>query len=335
MLIKNSRILKRYFSFTLLIGEIQLHKERNLELKLERLLSIIFKLLHNEILSASSLADEFQVSSRTIYRDIEAICAAGIPVVSYQGTNGGFGIMKGYKFDKSLIGSHDVLNLITVLSSLSSVFEDKEVEHTIDRLKSLDTNGSSRTLYVDLESLRTEPNSLIQLRRAIHEKKVVRFDYVSNKNEFTSRELELSHLHYKFRNWYVYGYCRERQDYREFRVSRIMNLTLTQEEFLQSHRVKDEPSYSDSNLEGFADVVIWVNPNSLVKVLDQFQNASKVINSDGSMTFTISVYQPLHAEWLTSILLSFGSGAKIIKPAQLQSKLIAEAEKILKVYKHV
>lgn len=140
-------------------------------MKLERLLSIIFKLLHNEILSASSLADEFQVSTRTIYRDIEAICAAGIPVVSYQGANGGFEIMRGYKFDKSLIGSHDVLNLITVLSSLSSVFEDKEVEHTIDRLKSLDTSESSRTLYVNLESLRTEPNSLIRLRKAIQEKR--------------------------------------------------------------------------------------------------------------------------------------------------------------------
>ncbi|MFT3654567.1 hypothetical protein DALLNEIH_00987 [Bacillus sp. B01(2024)] len=303
-------------------------------MKLERLLSIIFKLLHNEILSASSLADEFQVSSRTIYRDIEAICAAGIPIVSYQGANGGFGIMKGYKFDKSLIGSHDVLNLITVLSSLSSLFEDREVEHTIDRLKSLDTSGN-RTLYVELESLRTEPNSLRHLRKAIHEKKVVRFDYVSNKNEFTSREAEPIHLHYKFRNWYVYGYCRERQDVREFKVSRMMNITLTQEEFMHSHKVKDDSSYSDSNAEGFEDVVIWVDHNSLAKALDQFQNASKVMNSDGSMTFTISVYQPLHAGWLISILLSFGSGAKMIKPVQLQSKLIAEAKKIMKVYQDV
>ncbi|PAD65475.1 transcriptional regulator [Bacillus siamensis] len=304
-------------------------------MKLERLLSIIFKLLHNEILSASSLADEFQVSSRTIYRDIEAICAAGIPIVSYQGANGGFGMMKGYKFDKSLIGSHDVLNLITVLSSLSSLFEDKEVEHTIDRLKPLDTSGNNRTLYVELESLRTEPNSLRQLRKAIQEKKVVRFDYVSNKNEFTSREAEPIHLHYKFRNWYVYGYCRERQDVREFKVSRMMNITLTQEEFMHSHKVKDDSSYSDSNAEGLEDVVIWVDPNSLAKALDQFQNASKVMNSDGSMTFTISVYQPLHAGWLISILLSFGSGAKMIKPVQLQSKLIAEAKKIMKVYQDV
>ncbi|HDR7689685.1 TPA: YafY family transcriptional regulator [Bacillus toyonensis] len=304
-------------------------------MKLERLLSIIFKLLNNEILSASSLADEFQVSPRTIYRDIEAICASGIPVVSYQGTNGGFGIIKGYKFDKSLMGSYDILNLITVLSSLSSIFKDKEIEHTIDRLKLLDTNSNNKSLLVDLESHRTEPNSLMNLRKAIHKKKVIHFNYVSNKNEFTSREVEPIHLHYKFRNWYIYGYCRERQNYREFRVSRMMNVTLSQEKFLQSHEIKEEAFYSNRNLVGFEDVVIWGSPNSLAEVLDKFQNSSKTINDDGSMTITISVYQPLQAGWLKSILLSFGSGARIVKPIELQSILIDEAKKIIKVYEDI
>lgn len=304
-------------------------------MKLERLISIIFKLLNNGVLSASSLADEFQVSPRTIYRDIEVICAAGIPVVSYQGTNGGFGIIKGYKFDKSLMGSYDILNLITVLSSLSNVFKDKEIEHTIDRLKSLDTSSNFKYLSVDLESHRTEPNSLMNLRKAIHEKKVIHFNYISNKNEFTSREVEPIHLHYKFRNWYMYGYCRERQNYREFRISRMMGVTLTQEGFLQNHEIKDEIFYSKRNLVGFEDVVIWVSPNSLAEALDQFQNSSKTINDDGSMTITISVYQPLQAGWLKSILLSFGSGAKIVKPMELQSILIDEAQKIIKVYEDI
>lgn len=175
-------------------------------MKIERLISIIFKLLNNEILSASSLADEFQVSSRTIYRDIETICAAGIPVVSYQGTNGGFGIIQGYKFDKSLMGSFDILNLITVLNSLSSIFEDKKVEYTIERLKSLDVNGDN-VLMIDLENNRTEPNSLMDLRKAIHIRRVIRFDYVNNKSEFTSRKIEPLRLHYKFRNWYLYGFA--------------------------------------------------------------------------------------------------------------------------------
>ncbi|KPN95212.1 YafY family protein [Lysinibacillus sp. ZYM-1] len=303
-------------------------------MKLERLISIIFKLLNNEVLSASSLANEFQVSSRTIYRDIDAICAAGIPVVSYQGTNGGFGIIEGYKFDKSLMGPYDILNLITVLDSLSSVFEDKDVEHTLERLKMLDTSGRS-TLLVDLECHRIEPNSLMDLRLAIRENRVIRFNYVSNKNEFTYREIEPIHLHYKFRNWYLYGYCRERHSYREFKVTRMMRLTLSQEKYVQTHEMKGDSSYSDYNQEGGEEVVIWVKPNSLAEALDHFQNCSKVINNDGSMTITLSVYQPLNAGWLKKILLSLGSGAKIIKPMQLQSILIDEAKKLIKIYKDV
>lgn len=303
-------------------------------MKIERLISIIFKLLNNEILSASSLADEFQVSSRTIYRDIETICAAGIPAVSYQGTNGGFGIIQGYKFDKSLMGSFDILNLITVLNSLSSIFEDKKVEHTIERLKSLDVNGDN-VLMIDLENNRTEPNSLMDLRKAIHIRRVIRFDYVNNKSEFTSRKIEPLRLHYKFRNWYLYGYCRERKNNREFRISRMININLTQEKFIKNHEIIDESSHLDDSLEGFEEVIIWVKPNSLAEALDQFQNYPKELNSDGSMTFTISVYRPLQAGWLKSILLSFGSGAKIIKPVELQSILIEEVKKIIKVYKDV
>ncbi|WP_188455752.1 helix-turn-helix transcriptional regulator [Virgibacillus oceani] len=301
-------------------------------MKLERLLSIIIKLLNNEVLSASRLAEEFQVSSRTIYRDIEAICAAGIPVVSYQGTNGGFGIIEGYKFDKSLMDSYDISNLLTVLGSLSSIFEDHEIEHTTDKLKLLDTSGGNKSLLIDLKSHGKEPNSLTGLRKAIREKEVVRFDYVSNKNEFTSREIEPVQLLYKFRNWYLYGYCRERRNYREFRVSRMMHITPTQETFLQNHEIKHDSTYSYPDLEMFEDVVIWVGPDSLVKGLDYFQNASKIMNNDGSMTFTLSVYQPLHANWLISILLGFGSGVKIIEPVEMQLILKNEARKIIEIY---
>ncbi len=304
-------------------------------MKLERLLSIIFKLLNHEIVSASSLANEFQVSSRTIYRDIEAICAAGIPVVSFQGTNGGFGIIEGYKFDKSLMDPNDILNLISVLSSLSSIFEDKDVEHTLERLKMLDIGDKKSAFMIDLESYRTEPSSLMNLRQAIYERKVIYFNYVNNKNEFTSREVEPIHLHYKYCNWYLYGYCRERKSHREFKVSRMMGITLSQEKYLQMHEYKSDSSYSRGHQERVQEVVIWVSPYSLAEALDQFQNSSKVMNSDGSMTFTFSVYQPLHAGWLKSILLSFGSEAKIIKPVELQSILVEEAKKLINIYKDV
>ncbi|MFD2629728.1 helix-turn-helix transcriptional regulator [Oceanobacillus kapialis] len=304
-------------------------------MKLERLLSIIFKLLHNEMLSASSLANEFEVSTRTIYRDIEAICAAGIPVVSYQGTNGGFGIIKGYKIDKSLMGPPDIRNVVTVLNSLVTIFKDREMEHTIDRLSLLDRSDNKNALSVDLESYQTEPNSLKDLRKATNEKLVIHFEYVSNKNVVTSREIEPIQLQYKYRNWYLYAFCRERHDYREFRVSRMMRLTVTQETFQQHHDIKHNHFNSGNHVEGFEEVIIWVHPNSLAAVLDQFQNSTKLMNDDGSMRVSLSVYEPLHAGWLRSILLSFGAGVKIMKPVELQSVLTNEARKIIKLYEDV
>jgi predicted DNA-binding transcriptional regulator YafY len=88
-------------------------------MKMERLISMIYMLLNNEVVSASSLAEKYDVSQRTIYRDIDVICAAGIPVVSYQGVNGGYGIIETYKMDKSLLGSYDIGSLITILHSVS------------------------------------------------------------------------------------------------------------------------------------------------------------------------------------------------------------------------
>lgn len=188
---------------------------------------------------------------------------------------------------------------------------------------------------IDLESYRTEPSSLMNLRQAIYERKVIYFNYVNNKNEFTSREVEPIHLHYKYCNWYLYGYCRGRTSHREFKVSRMMGITLSQEKYLQMHEYKSDSSYSRGHQERVQEVVIWVSPYSLAEALDQFQNSSKVMNSDGSMTFTFSVYQPLHAGWLKSILLSFGSEAKIIKPVELQSILVEEAKKLINIYKDV
>lgn len=121
-------------------------------MKLERLISMIYMLLNHEILSASALAEKYNVSQRTIYRDIETICAAGIPVVSYQGVNGGYGIMEEYKMDKSLLGSYDVNSLVTLLRSMSTVFEDEKAEETIHKLQTVHQEAKKPSMSLDIGS---------------------------------------------------------------------------------------------------------------------------------------------------------------------------------------
>ncbi|MWV42693.1 WYL domain-containing protein [Paenibacillus sp. HJL G12] len=305
-------------------------------MKLERLISMIYKLLNHEVVSASTLAEEFQVSPRTIYRDIDVICAAGFPVISYQGNKGGFGMMDGYKMDKSLLGSYDVATLITVLSSLSSVFEDERAQGTIERLQTVGTEHQASSLAVDLETRRTDPDVLPHLRTAIMERNIVRFDYVNAKNERTTRAMEPVKLHFKYGNWYIYGYCRTRRDYREFRLTRMMNVLLTPDTFQPHHEFTREVGFSNSTWQDeVEEVVIRVGPQALAEALDQFHQVDKQFHADGSMTMRIPVDRPLQASWLRSILLSFGSGAEVLEPPALRDILKEQLQNTLKLYEVV
>lgn len=305
-------------------------------MKLERLIAMIYKLLNHEVLSASMLAEEFQVSQRTIYRDIDVLCAAGLPIVSYQGSQGGYGIIDGYKMDKSLLGSYDVDSLITVLSSLSTIFKDERAQGTIERLQTINSDPQTSHLAVDFETYRTEPDALANLRTGITNRYVVCFDYINANNARTSREIEPMWLHFKYRTWYVYGFCRIRQDYREFRLSRMMNVMLTDQLFQPHPNIAKERNFSDEEWNNqLNDVVIRVASQALAEALDQFHHADKQFQADGSMIMTIPVYQPLEARWLWSILLSFGDGAEVLEPIALRTILIKQLQNTLQLYKEV
>ncbi|SFE81503.1 Predicted DNA-binding transcriptional regulator YafY, contains an HTH and WYL domains [Paenibacillus catalpae] len=302
-------------------------------MKLERLISIIYKLLNNDVLPASALAEEFQVSQRTIYRDIDVICAAGFPVVSYQGNKGGFGMMDGFKMDKSLLGSYDVHSLITVLKGLSSVFEDERAQGTIERLQTIGAEQQTSSLAVDFETRRMDPEVLPLIRTAISERKVIRFDYINGKNERTTREMEPIRLLFKYGNWYMYGYCRTRCDYREFRLSRMVELSQTEHIFELHQEVPIEAAVSyGSGQDQVENVVLRVAPEALAEAMDQFGRVEKTFHADGSMTMRIPVYKPLEASWLWAILLGFGSGAEVLEPRGLRSIMKEQLQEALKLY---
>lgn len=241
--------------------------------------------------------------------------------------------MEGYKMDKSLLGSYDVASLIAVLGSLASVFEDGRAQGTIERLQTIETGHQTSSLAVDLETRRTDPDALPHLRTAIAGRNVVRFDYINVKNERTTRDMEPVRLHFKYSNWYIYGYCRTRQDYREFRLSRMMNLLLTEDIFQPHHEMpKDADSLNGVSQDGIEEVVFRVGPEALAEAMDQFHQVDKQFHPDGSMTMRIPVFKPLEARWLWSILLSFGSGVEVLEPSALRSILIEQLQNTLKLY---
>lgn len=307
-------------------------------MKLERLISMIYMLLNNEVLSASALAEKYNVSQRTIYRDIDAICAAGIPVVSYQGSNGGYGIMEEYKMDKSLLGSYDVGSLITILHSMSTVFDDERALGTIDRLQTLQRNGPLPSMSMDIGSWRIHNETLRHLRKAVTDRRVIRFEYINAKNERTQRIIEPVRLNYKHGSWYLYGFCRAREDYREFRLTRMADLTSSTETFRRNHNQLTErktASYDRGTQKDLVDVVLHFSVDALAKAMDHFHDADKSFHDDGSLSLTLKISRPEKAEWLWGILLSFGDTVEVVEPAELRKIMKSKLENIVKLYSEV
>jgi predicted DNA-binding transcriptional regulator YafY len=148
--------------------------------------------------------------------------------------------------------------------------------------------------------------------------------------------MEPLRLHYKYRNWYIYGFCRTRQDYREFRLSRLLNLLLTRETFQTQHELPEVEDSPDKVWQDqLEDVVVRVGPEAIAEALDQFHPMDKQFHNDGSMTLRIPVCQPLQARWLWNILLGFGSGAEVLEPPELRRILKEQLLNTLKHYEEV
>lgn len=302
-------------------------------MKLERLISMIYMLLNNEVVSASALAEKYDVSQRTIYRDIDAICAAGIPVVSYQGVNGGYGIIETYKMDRSLLGSYDIGSLITILHSMSTVFDDERAMETVRKLQTIQKEERSPNMSMDMGSRRKYNESLRILRTAITTRNVVQFEYINGKNERANRSVEPVSLHYQNDSWYLFGYCRSRNDYREFRLSRIAHLLVMPERYERRHDATPKRmSFEEFRRGDHVDVLLHFSNESLARALDFFYDAERSFNPDGSLTIKLKLDNAEGAKWLLNIVLSFGNEVEIVEPLELRQTLKENLEKMLQRY---
>jgi len=301
-------------------------------MKLERLISITYALLNNEVLSASELANKYQVSQRTIYRDIEAICAAGIPVVSYQGVNGGYGIIKEYKMEKTLLHDNDIESLITLLQSTATVFKDEGATETIHRLQTIQKDKMP-SLTMDLGSWRANNETLHTLRAAITTRQVIRFEYMNSKNERARRIVEPVSLLFKYYSWYLHGYCRARKDYRVFKLTRMLDLVTLSEIYPCIHSAYLQDLSLDYRKNEIVGAVLHFSGSSLAHALDSFYAEDKYFNEDG--TLTITIINPSEVERLVEMILSFGEDVEVLEPLSLRQLLKVKIEKMLNRYPQV
>ena len=204
-------------------------------MKIERMIGILSVLLQKEKITAPELAKMFEVSRRTINRDVEALCKAGIPISTSQGVGGGISIMEGYGMDKTILTSKDMQMILAGLRSLDSISGSSYYRQLMEKIK----NGSSNfisgrdSILIDLSSWYKDALApKIQLiQDAIEERKLLSFHYYAPKGE-SKRVIEPYYLVFKWSSWYVWGWCTQKQDFRLFKLNRMDCLFKTNEAFI-------------------------------------------------------------------------------------------------------
>ncbi|MDR0857934.1 MAG: YafY family transcriptional regulator, partial [Oscillospiraceae bacterium] len=217
-------------------------------MKLDRLIGILTVLLQNDKTTAPELARRFEVSRRTILRDLDSLCGAGIPIVTTRGGDGGIAIMSGYKINKNVLTTDELQSLVAGLKGLDTVSQTSHFESLMTKLAPENAVVSlADSIVIDLSSYYKDSLSekITLLKQAISERRAVTFDYYYDKGEM-AREIEPYFIQFIWSSWYVFGWCRLREDFRRFKLNRLWDLSLTDERF----ELRDVPPEQASG--GFA-----------------------------------------------------------------------------------
>lgn len=247
-------------------------------MKIDRLISIIMILLDKKRVGAQELADLFEVSLRTIYRDIEAINLAGIPVRGAPGVGGGFEIMETYKMDRKVFSTDDLSALLMGLSSLSGMMRGDELVHALAKVKSFIPADKAKDIELKVNQICIDlspwtVNSNIQpylelIKSALQESRLLSFEYIAHHGNKTARTVEPYQLVLKSSHWYLQGYCHKRNDFRLFRLSRMSNLQMLEETFALRDYQKPALDFADIWETMQTKIKIRIHKSVMDRVLD-------------------------------------------------------------------
>ncbi|MGE5405952.1 MAG: helix-turn-helix transcriptional regulator [Candidatus Saccharibacteria bacterium] len=309
-------------------------------LRLDRLLAIVVLLVNRRTVKAKDLARIFEVSERTILRDINAINQAGIPIVTYPGAGGGIGLTENYRIEQNLLALDDIIAVLRALKGVQSALNDDHLDQTIEKIEGLvpqsrasEFMDKSSQLIIDLspwggnEPLK-EQVSLI--KRAIGEKRPVSFSYANPEGSLTKRTVEPDCLLLKMHNWYLYGYCRLRGEFRLFKVSRIREIEVLDEYYTRqpsdAANLPWEQIWPNLNI---IDVTLRFIPELQTIVEEYVTHSELYIEADGSVI--VKSRMP-DGEWLYGMILSYSDGVEVLHPPELRQKIKEKAARIQEIY---
>lgn len=293
-----------------------------------RLFKIVYYLLDKGQATAPELAEKFEVSVRTIYRDIDALSGAGIPVYAEVGRNGGIHLMKNFVLDKAVLSENEKQEILTALQSIQTV-QNTDNSQTLQKLSAIFHLDSENWLEVDFSRWGDEGGDnekFEMIKSAVIHRRNVKIRYAGTYGGIGERVVQPLKLVYKGRAWYVKAFCTEKQDLRTFKLNRILDLEVLKESF-------NQPVFPETpdTFQGECRQITLRFPGEMAyRIYDEFDKTLIYPQADGD--FIVSAKMP-EDTWLTGFLLSFGTQVEILSPAYLKDVIAKEAKLIYEKYK--
>lgn len=295
-------------------------------MKNDRLFQMIYLLLDKERMSAPELAERLEVSVRTVYRDVEALSMAGVPIYASPGKGGGISLLPGYRFDKTLLSDEEQNQLIFAVQSLRAA--DQQVDQLMDKLGSAFQKPKVDWIAVDFSRWglqRTDTERFELLKTAILGKRMVEITYCGTSGEMTKRCIHPLRLIYKDKNWYLQAYCLQADDFRLFKMGRIVALNSTDQSFVKDYTEDIPPVETQAPPFSVVHLQLRFSQRIAFRIYDEFDRNSIIQEPDGSLL--VKADFPMDA-WVVSYLVSFGTDVEVLAPIALKNQLVEYAEKI-------
>lgn len=309
-------------------------------MKVERLIAIIMLLLEREAISTSELSKRLEVSRRTIFRDIDALNVAGMPIMVTRGAMGGVSLMKSYKVDKKLFTPKDVQSLITSLQSYNQLLENKEISNTLAKLQSMTEENDSlkqninhQKFSIDLElneGNRSLRSLLKIIETAMNEKRYLLFNYIDKNGEVSTRKVEPYKVVFKESRWYIQAFSIERNDYRIFKLARMSDMRLSEETFTPRDFVFLPMDGSTWMTKEVVPVIIKIDKSLKDKVIERFgeENILGIEENNYIAKFPIADNEEGY-----NIILKFGRKCELIEPLSVRQNFKKYLMEVMEIYK--
>ena len=299
-------------------------------MQVNRLFEIVYILLNRNYITAKELAEHFEVSVRTIYRDIDILCQSGIPIYTSKGKGGGIGLLDNFVLNKSVLSKQEQEEIISALQGLNAT-SYPDLSHVLSKMSNLFGTEQNNWIEVDFSDWSFSQKEKFNLiKTAILQKKVLEFDYYSSYGEKTTRSTEPLQLWFKDKTWYLKAYCRRKSDIRIFKLNRIKDLNLTDEIFKRNMDIKMQTIQYDLPQINTVEIKMEISGTQAYRVYDEFMEHQVEKKKDGSFLVTFSYPED---EWVYGYIMSFGSYGEVLEPEHIRKIIKDRLQSALEKYK--